>query len=65
MSYIGESANQDDLNEDFEHETNEVHKYVMSLLSATKVSSLQENSKVVFHEHLENPDLVETSHIVK
>ena len=32
---LSESADQDDLNEDFEHETNEVHKYVMSLLSAT------------------------------
>ena len=62
---LSESADQDDLNEDFEHETNEVHKYVMSLLSATKVSTLQENSKVVFHEHLENPDFIETSHIVK
>ena len=30
FSYIGESADQDDLNEDFEHETNKVHKYVMS-----------------------------------
>ena len=56
FSYIGESADQDDLNEDFEHETNKVHKYVMSFFSVTKV---------VFHEHLENPDFVETSHIVK
>ena len=54
FSYIGESADQDDLNEDFEHETNKVHKYVMSFFSVTKV----------FHEHLENPDFVETSHIV-
>ena len=29
FSYIGESADQDDLNEDFEHEANKVHKYVI------------------------------------
>lgn len=66
FSYICESADQDDLTEDFEHETNKVHKYVMSFFSVTKVSTLQKtsDSKVVFHEHLENPDFVETSHIV-
>ena len=43
FSYIGESADQDDLNEDFEHETNKVHKYVMSFFSVTKVSTLQKH----------------------
>ena len=44
FTYIGESADQDDLNEDFEHETNKVHKNVKSFFSVTKVCTLQKTS---------------------
>ena len=110
FNYIGESANQEELNEDFElevnfntpeafleskildeiketytskrkreHETHEVHNYVCHFSQRQKFLPCKKQLRIVFpsdskevfvqetgvHEHIENPDFVETSHVFK